>query len=104
MLSLFEYHISCELGTDRYFVLAGWFSQIKKRRFPSAEMVGLSSGRSELMLTPRFSTLTMVDAVMMLAAWGTNATEESKDVCAETACTQAQLIKGIMFFFTAPDL
>ena len=99
-LSLLEYHISWELGTDRNFVLAGWFWQIKNSRLPSADMVGLSSGKSELILMPRFSILTIVEAVMMLAAWGTNAIELSKAVCDTIVCAYKYTISVTMVFFT----
>jgi len=37
---------------------------MKNRRFPSADTVGLNSARGVLMFGPRFSVLTMVEAVM----------------------------------------
>ena len=67
-------------------------------------MVGLSSVRSELILIPRFSILTIVDAVMILAAWGTNVIELSKAVCAEMDCIETKIIKGMVVFFTVSDL
>ena len=42
---------------------------MKNNMFPSAEMVGLNSGRSELILIPRFSIFRIVLLVMTLSFW-----------------------------------
>src|SRR5829696_1486198 len=64
-----EYQMSCELRIDAYLVLRGWFSQMKKRWLPSAEIVGLSSGNSEFIFQPRFSILMMVPSLIIFSFW-----------------------------------
>lgn len=55
---------------------------MKNNRLPSAEMVGLNSGKLVLMFGPRFSTLTMVDGLMIFSFCETILIEVSSDGCA----------------------
>ena len=89
--------MSCELGTELYFVLAGWFSQIKNSRLPSADTVGRNSGRSELMFVPKFSILIIVLLVMMLSYWAINLPVSlAWLICAVACCRpKARAKKGI---------
>ena len=70
--SLLEYQISWEFGTELNLVLTGWFSQIKNKILPSADTVGRSSARSELILIPKFSILIIVEALIILSFWAFN--------------------------------
>ena len=45
---------------------------MKNRVLPSADTVGLNSARSELILIPKFSILSIVEAVIILSFWGFN--------------------------------
>jgi hypothetical protein len=65
-----------------YFVFKGSFSTMKKSKLPSAEIVGLSSGNVVLMLAPKFSTFTMVEALIMFSFCAINFPVESSDGCA----------------------
>ena len=55
---------------------------MKKSKLPSAETVGLNSGNDVLILAPRFSTLTIVEAVMIFSFCATSFSEVSKEGCA----------------------
>src|SRR6476620_10789218 len=99
VVSLNEYHISCELRIELYLVLYGWFSQIKNKMLPSAEIVGLSSASSELMLTPRFSILRMVSGRMILSFCSLSTTVVSMLVWAVTYCRLAAIHKRSRILF-----
>jgi len=58
------------LGTELYFVFIGSFSTIKNNRFPSADTVGRNSAKAVLILAPKFSTLMIVDAVIIFSFCG----------------------------------
>jgi hypothetical protein len=84
-------------------VLAGWFSQIKKRIFPSADTVGLSYGRSVLILGPMFSILIMVSALMIFSFWAISVPAVSFSGCAKAVFIQIKRIKKKLVFFKTVD-
>ena len=75
---------------------------MKKSISPSAETVGLSSGKSELMLIPRFSTLIMVEEVMIFSFCCFRAPVSCKGCAKEL--TNSRRAKGKMNFFKRSDL
>src|SRR5436190_18543151 len=97
------YHISCELRIELYLVLAGLFSQIKNRIFPSADTVGLSSARSVLIFGPIFSILMTVSALMIFSFWAIKVPEVSWRGCAKTVFIQVKRINRVMAFFKTVD-
>src|SRR5687767_5399853 len=98
--------------TEPYFVLAGWFSQMKNNKLPSAEMVGRNSGRSELILMPRFSILMMVLESITSSDFGFNFSpvslliysSESLEVCPLAELIDNTLRKKGNSVFKAKDL
>jgi len=76
---------------------------MKKRIFPSAETVGLSSARSLLILGPMFSILMMVSALMMFSFWAIRVPEVSFSGCAKAVLIQLKRIKKEMAFFKTVD-
>jgi hypothetical protein len=103
-LSLSAYQMSCELRMELYFVLYGWFWQMKNNKLPSAEMVGLSSGSSELMLTPKFSILMIVLDLMMFSFCCFRAPTVSIKGWAIAQYVHADIIKEKNIFFMGLDL
>src|SRR5918998_363500 len=103
-LSRKAYQISCELRMELYFVLAGWFSQIKNKILPSADIVGLNSASSELIFFPIFSILMMVADVMIFSFWGFKLSKESLDGWAIALYKTVNRIKKRVVFFIESDL
>ena len=77
---------------------------MKNNRFPSAEIVGLNSGKSELILMPKFSILRIVAALMILSFWAFNTSEVSAESCAYEYSTQVDMRKNESNFFKTLDL
>ena len=96
--------MSWEFETELYLVFAGWFSQMKNKMLPSAETVGLSSAKSELTFTPKFSILRMVEAVMMLSFCGFKTIDVSMEVWPAACNMPMHKINKRLRVFTAKDL
>src|SRR5574337_76287 len=102
-LSLTEHHISCELRIELYFVFIGSFSTMKNNKLPSAEIVGLSSGKSVLIFAPKFSTLITVDGFMMFSFCATSFPEVSNG-CAFARRILKRKRRSKVSFFKGQDL
>jgi hypothetical protein len=89
---------------ELYLVFIGSFSTIKNKRLPSAEMVGLNSDRAVLMLAPKFSTLTIVVALIIFSFCETNFPTVSIDVCALDTKAKEERSRSKVSFFKGQDL
>lgn len=77
---------------------------MKNNKLPSAEIVGLNSGNEVLIFGPKFSTLTMVEGLMMFSFCAINFEAVSSDGCASDKRMQNKKRRSKVSFFKGSDL